>query len=142
MAVGVSCTGTCGTIIRTLDGGTTWTTQTIPTTPVNDPSHAPQAVLLDGTGMKGTVVGNHGLILTTTNSGTAWTLQAPSAFATGTYYFNAISYYKLPYTNSTVGVLVGWGAIIGRTTTSGSSWVNITNPYTGTGAQFFGVDLH
>ena len=60
--------GECGTILRTTNGGTTWTSQTSGTT------NSLWGVSFTDAN-NGTAVGAYGTILRTTNGGTNWTSQ-------------------------------------------------------------------
>ena len=100
--------GYIGTIIRTINGGTNWTSQYSGTT--ND---------LEGVyftdANNGTAVGFYGTILRTTNGGTNWILQY-----TGT----PDHLYGVCFTDANTGTAVGWAGRILRTTNGGTNWIS------------------
>ncbi len=80
-----------GTILRTTNGGTTWTSQTSGTT-----NHLYGVSFTDAN--TGTAVGVDGTILRTTNGGTTWTLQT-----SGT----TNHLYGVSFTDANTGTAVG-----------------------------------
>jgi len=105
--------GLTGTILRTTNGGATWTLQTSGTT------NTLWGISFVNTNV-GTVVGNSGTILRTTNGGTIWT---PQSGGSG-WALSGVS-----FTNSDIGTIVGhglvfpeWVGIILRTTDGGTNW--------------------
>lgn len=102
--------GTNGKIIRTINGGATWTIQTSGTTnTLNGVS------FIDAN--YGMAVGNSGIILKTTNGGTNWTTSI-----VGTATFAGVS--MVDANNATV---VGAGGVIYHTTNGGTNWVAQTS---------------
>jgi photosystem II stability/assembly factor-like uncharacterized protein len=111
---GVSCCtarlwiafGTYGTVIRTTDGGTTWTTPTSGTT------ETLYAVSF-GDSMTGTAVGSRGIIIHTTNGGATWTSQT-----SGT----TLDLWSVSFADAHTGTAVGSRSIILRTNDAGATW--------------------
>jgi photosystem II stability/assembly factor-like uncharacterized protein len=104
--------GATGTILRTIDGGATWTK-------LNRSAIAP-STSLNGVAFTdprtGTVVGSDGTILRTTEGGATWTSQWPAAFYT---------FYGVFFTDANTGTVVGANANSGRilrTTDGGLNW--------------------
>jgi photosystem II stability/assembly factor-like uncharacterized protein len=106
-------TGTTGTILRTEDGGKTWTEQDIPTnSTIND------VFFTDDT--TGTAVGYNGTILRTTNGGETWTSQisGTSSILMGVW-----------FTDDTTGFIAGaYTDCLLRTTDAGATWNPQTHP--------------
>jgi hypothetical protein len=96
-----------GTILRTTNGGTTWTEQTSGTT-----ERLEDVSFTDAN--NGTVVGFGGTILRTTNGGTTWTEQT-----SGTN--NWLS--SVSFTDADNGWAVGWNGTILHTTNGGVSFI-------------------
>src|SRR5207302_10097370 len=103
--------GENGTIVRTTDGGNTWTiqasgtTQTLWAVSFTDANH-------------GTAVGEGGVIVGTTDGGAHWASQASGT----TLQFRGVS-----FTDANNGTAVGEGGIIVRTTDGGNSWLPETS---------------
>jgi hypothetical protein len=95
--------GVDGVILRTTDGGTTWTSQTSGTTKWLWGVCFTEA-------NSGSAVGFEGTILHTTNGGATWTSQT-SGTANN---INGVS-----FTDENTGTVVGFGGTILRTTTGG-----------------------
>lgn len=114
---GYAC-GDAGTVIKTIDGGLTWTSVNIATTiPVTD-------IFFTSTSEGWAAVGDEnnsgtsGQIWHTTNGGTNWTQQTPSTTE---------ARLGICFANSTTGWVVGSrnGALnIDATTNGGSAWAN------------------
>src|SRR5262249_6984448 len=102
-----------GTIIRTADGGRTWTPQDSGTTDILFSVHFVDADT-------GTAVGYFATILRTENGGTTWTRQIPRA---GYPYF-----FSVAFVDRNVGTVVGWWfghhpeSVIWGTTDGGKTW--------------------
>ena len=117
------------TILRTTDGGTTWTLQLYPE------GDALYGVYFTDANT-GTVVGGSdecdcGLILHTTDGGTNWTYQS---FQNNNYDgFRAVS-----FTDANTGTIVGDNGWMFRTTDGGTSW---TQHSSGTTNDLFGVSF-
>jgi photosystem II stability/assembly factor-like uncharacterized protein len=92
-------------ILRTTDGGATWTPQSSGTTE-----------FLEGVAFTdantGTVVGSGGTILRTADGGATWTRQS-----SGTTQF----LYGISFTDANTGMVVGSGGTILRTTDGGAA---------------------
>jgi photosystem II stability/assembly factor-like uncharacterized protein len=108
--------GESGTIIQTVNGGTSWTSQTIPGWP-----ELFGVCFTDAdTGM---IVGDFGLILRTTNGGANWVNTAPS-------WIGGVPFKGLSFINGNIGTVVGgyqlmgWYGFILRTTDGGFTWVD------------------
>jgi photosystem II stability/assembly factor-like uncharacterized protein len=101
--------GEGGTIVRTTNGGRTWTVQESGTVrdllavSFSDPRN-------------GTVVGVYGTILRTTNGGTTWTPQTS---------FRVEHYTDVSFTDVNNGFIVGDGTVL-RTTNGGANWLLVT----------------
>jgi len=118
--------GTSGTILRTTDGGTTWTSQISGTT-----VQFYGVSFIDAN--NGTVVG-YGTssildILRTTDGGINWTSQM-----SGT----KNSFRSVSFTDANTGIAVGVKGIILRTTNSGTTWISQTS---GTASDLHGVSF-
>jgi hypothetical protein len=100
--------GGYGTILRTTNGGTTWTIQSSGTS-----NHLSGVSFTDVN--NGTAVGTYGRILRTTNGGTTWTLQNSTGFD-----LTAVS-----FTDANNGTAVGqMGSILRTTNGGGLTFVN------------------
>ena len=105
--------GTSGTILKSVDGGTSWTAQNPTTAELRDLQFVD-----DSTGW---AVGLNGTILKTTNGGTSWTASNPT-----TATLNSVC-----FISSTTGWAVGSAGTVLKTTNGGTSWTS-TFPTTGT----------
>src|SRR5882724_11201549 len=117
-----SVVGEYGTIVRTTDGGNSWTVQASGTT------QTLWAVSFTDAN-NGTAVGEGGTIVRTTDSGNHWVTQ-PSGT---TLQFRGVS-----FSDSNNGAAVGEGGTILRTTNGGNSW---SPQSSGTGNTLFGVSF-
>jgi len=114
--------GNSGTIFRTTDGGTTWTSQSSGTT-----NHLHSVFFTNAN--NGTAVGNSGTILRTTNSGITWIQQS-----SGTT--NRLK--DVFFSDVNNGTATGQNGIILRTTNGGTSWISQTS---GTTQMLYGVSF-
>jgi photosystem II stability/assembly factor-like uncharacterized protein len=111
-----------GTILRTTNGGTTWTSQTSGTSEI-----------LVGVCMTGLneaiVVGLNGIILRTTDGGATWVTRpgGTSQILIG-----------VSMSDANTGAIVGWGGTILRTIDGGSTWTSQTS---GTAEHLYGVSF-
>ena len=112
--------GDFGTILRTTDGGTTWTSQTSGTT-----SDLWDVSFIDAN--TGIAVG--GTILRTIDGGTTWTSQT-----SGTTRI----LFGVSFTDADTGTAVGGSGTILRTTDGGTSWISQSS---GTINDLFGVSF-
>jgi len=100
--------GASGTIVRTTNGGTNWTSQWFVITDYfSDVSFTDENT--------GTVVGYSGTILRTTNGGTNWSSQTSGT----TYQLTGVY-----FTDANTGTAVGEGGTILRTTNGGVTFIN------------------
>jgi photosystem II stability/assembly factor-like uncharacterized protein len=99
--------GSNGLIIRTTDGGTSWSNQT----QVTDQNLS--GVYFSDANI-GTAVGWNGIILRTTNGGSNWLVQSGSSTESMTSVF---------FTDINYGIAAGFGGTILRTTNGGSIWL-------------------
>jgi photosystem II stability/assembly factor-like uncharacterized protein len=103
--------GEYGTILKTTNGGTNWTTYTSGTIASLWSVHFTD----NNTGW---VVGSVGTIIKTTNGGTNWTAQSSG---------NTYSLFSVHFTDNTTGWAVGyWGTIL-KTTNGGTNWTAYTS---------------
>jgi photosystem II stability/assembly factor-like uncharacterized protein len=109
-----------GTILRTTNGGASWTAQTSGT-----PNHLYGVSFTDAN--TGTAVGSAGTIIRTTNGGATWVTQT-----SGT----TIDLYGVSFTDANTGTVVGGNGTILRTTNGGASW---TAQFSGTSNILTGV---
>jgi photosystem II stability/assembly factor-like uncharacterized protein len=98
--------GEAGTILKTTNGGTTWTAQT------SGAGNNLYCVSFSDSNT-GTVVGSYGKILRTTNGGATWTSQT-----NGT----TLALYGVSFTDANTGTVVGGNGTILRTTNGGTTW--------------------
>src|SRR5713226_3710448 len=127
-----------GTILRTDNGGETWTTQEIGTT-----VGVLAASFLEGAKV-GVAVGGYGFILRTTDGGALWTIQASASS----------NLYAVTSADPNTWVAVGGGSLeglIARSTDGGTTWtrryigpqalygVAFTDPTTGIAAGLNGI---
>jgi len=106
--------GLDGTIIKTTDGGATWTSQNSGTT-----QHLLSVDFIDAN--NGLASGYGGTILKTTNGGTTWTSQNPGITST---------LYSVDFIDANNGFVVGTTATILKTTDGGISWTKQNTPLT------------
>src|SRR5262249_42734877 len=145
----VGCSGTdpdigdClgGVILRTTDGGATWTEQLNISLDFDGFSLDPQLFGVSFTDANtGTVVGSNGTILRTTDGGITWRAQSSGT----TYNLLGVS-----FTDADNGTVVGWGykhipgltfpnGTILRTTDGGTTW---TEQSKGTTNSLYGVSF-
>src|SRR6266480_3531418 len=114
--------GDYGTIVRTTDGGNSWTIQTSSTT------QNLWAVLFTDAN-NGTAVGEGGTILRTTDSGDQWVSQA-----SGT----SVQLRGVSFTDANNGTAVGEAGTILRTIDGGNSWLGQSSGITD---NLFGVSF-
>jgi hypothetical protein len=114
--------GEGGTIIRTTDGGSSWSMQ------VSGITVVPYGVSFTDANT-GTAVGASGKILRTTNGGSSWSVQ-PSGLTNA---FNGVA-----FTDSDSGTIAGAGGTILRTTNRGSNW---SSQISGTTSILYGIAL-
>ena len=100
--------GSLGTILRTTNGGTTWTLQLSGTT-----NNLSGVSFTDAN--NGTAVGNYGTIVRTTDGGANWNSQSSST---------TNSLWSISFTDANNGTAVGRGGTILRTTNGGGTFVN------------------
>jgi photosystem II stability/assembly factor-like uncharacterized protein len=105
----VGTNGSSATILKTIDGGVTWTTQL--TTPVTNFNSV--YFCNDSTGY---VVGNGGRIFKTTNGGNNWTQQTSGV---------TTSLFSVYFTDENNGFIGDYGRIL-RTTNGGATWTSLT----------------
>lgn len=105
-------TGSSGTIIRSIDKGSNWTSQTSGiTTTLNDIEFINSLI--------GIAVGDGGVIRRTTNGGGTW-----SAVTSGV----TSKIYAVQFIDATTGFLAGESGVIKKSVNSGASWSTITSP--------------
>ena len=100
--------GEDGTIIKTTDGGATWSEQTSPTV-----QNLEGVSFTDSN--NGTAVGWWGTIIKTTNGGTTWTFQTSGTEE---------ELYAVSFADANNGIVVGWFGTILRTTNGGATWTD------------------
>ena len=108
--------GDWGTILRTTNGGATWTSQP---NPMSGVGNVLTSVSFTDANM-GTAVGSGGSILRTTDGGASWTSQSSGT----TEWLQGVS-----FTDANTGTAVGSRGIILRTTDGGINWTSQANPY-------------
>ncbi len=109
-------------ILRTTDGGTSWTSKSIGT---GDWFYS--VSFIDAS--KGWVVGSIGTILHTTDGGASWTSQSSGTWP---------DLYSVSFTDGNTGTAVGYDGTILRTTNGGALW---TMQISGTTTRLFGVSF-
>jgi photosystem II stability/assembly factor-like uncharacterized protein len=116
--------GDYGTILRTTDGGITWTLQIRGTT-----NNLSGVSFTDAN--TGTAVGDQGTILRTTDGGTTWTSQTSGTKT----WLQGVS-----FTDANNGIAVGDSGTILRTTNGGTTWTSQSSgsTYTLLGVSFTG----
>jgi photosystem II stability/assembly factor-like uncharacterized protein len=114
--------GVLGTIIRTTDGGTTWTCQTGNTT------NTLRGVCFTDA-KTGIAVGDSGIIIRTINGGVTWTSQSSGV----SYNLNGVS-----FSDPQTGTAVGNHGVILHTTDGGTNWLPQTS---GTTVALYSVSL-
>src|ERR1035437_6176802 len=119
-AVGISDNG--GVILRTTNGGATWTNPFIVTSnPLTGGKFSDANT--------GTIVGDGGIILSTTNGGATWNNQSSGT----TNELRGIC-----FTDSSTGTAVGNSGTVLHTTNGGLTW---SSQSSGTTLDFFGVSF-
>ncbi len=103
--------GANGTVIRSEDGGITWTVS-----PINKTVGASLRSTFFSSASNGWVVGDSGIVLKTTNSGQQWIRVSIGSYSFG---LNNIT-----FSNGTTGWICGDQGAIFRTTNGGGSWQN------------------
>lgn len=107
--------GGSGLAVKTINGGTSWTTLSIPS-----------AVTLWNIAFSNTttayIVGDAGLILKSTNTGTSWTAQTSGS---------ANDLYTISFPSLNVGYVGGAAGTILKTTNGGTSWTPLNTGVTG-----------
>ena len=117
--------GLNGTLIKTFDGGNTWS---VPTMPAIGLTFLTDVEFTAGN--RGYAVGNSGMILQTINAGNTWTQQVSGTAAQ----LNAVTFPER-WTN---GWAVGAGGLVLSTTDGGVTWVAGS---AGPGDDLFAVDF-
>ncbi|HYF01364.1 MAG TPA: YCF48-related protein [Planctomycetota bacterium] len=113
----VCAVGTGGTILRSVDGGVTWTEATDSgTTQDLTDVHFPSANV-------GYAVGNQGIVVKTTDGGDNWTVENGGIPSTN---LNAVF-----FVSESTGVAVGQHGLIVRTTDGGDTWTVIESGLNG-----------
>ena len=102
--------GDAGTVIKTTDGGATWSTKTSGTT------EGLYGIVMASSSV-GWAVGNDGTVIKTANGGTTWSSFAPAS----AYDFRAVD-----ATSTSVVWIVGRTGAIYRSTTGGLTWTDLT----------------
>jgi photosystem II stability/assembly factor-like uncharacterized protein len=118
----VIAVGDIGLILRTEDGGVTWTQQVSGTT-----QYLSGVSFTDAN--TGTVVGGGGTILHTTDGGATWTQQVSGT----TQYLAGVS-----FTDTNAGTVVGGEGTILHTTDGGATW---TQQVSGTTQNLVGISF-
>ena len=113
--------GESGTILKTTDGGNTWTQQTSGVT-----NTLRSIFFLDAN--NGWACGDEGTILATTNGGTTWTPQS-SPYTT--------QYNTARFANTSTGWITGAGNVLLKTINGGSSWTQQAKQ----GASMWGLEV-
>jgi photosystem II stability/assembly factor-like uncharacterized protein len=109
-----STVGESGTILKTTNGGTNWTSQTSGTTEYLWSVYFPDV-------NTGYIVGFNGTILKTINGGITWTSQTSG---TNKHLFSVY------FTDANTGYIAGNAGIILKTTNGGDNWTLQTTSYT------------
>lgn len=111
---GAPYTGGNGVILKTVDGGSVWTRQTIPTTnPLRGITCPASSVCY--------AAGDGGALLKTTNGGGSWALIGRNTQAAEQYYWDIAAY------DARNATAVGNAGIIYRTTDGGATWRRISS---------------
>lgn len=116
-----------GTILKTTDGGDSWTLQHF-----NPEPRRPVIVydLMFDTPERGFAVGSYGLILRTTDGGETWTQLTPDIEFLG--FHNS----QIQRLSNDVLLIVGEKGLAARSTDDGETWEMLVSPYSG---SFFGL---
>lgn len=117
--------GGSGRVLKTTNGGSTWTNQTSGGTNLNA-LHFPDA-------STGYAVGSAGQISKTTNGGTTWTTLESG---------NTSVYNSVFFTSATTGVLVGNMGTIKKTTNGGTTWTSKSSGVTTNLQDVFFIDAN
>ncbi len=113
--------GESGTILKTTNGGMTWSAQTSGIT-----NTIRSIFFLDAN--NGWACGDEGTIIATTNGGTTWTPQT-SPYST--------QYNSIRFTTTNTGWIVGVGNVLLKTSNGGLNWTQQTNQ----GSSMWGLDI-
>ena len=113
--------GETGTIMKTTDGGDSWTIQTSGIT------NTLRSIFFLDTN-NGWACGDEGTILTTNNGGATWTPQS-SPYSS--------QYNTIRFVNSSTGWIVGIGNVLLKTTNGGVNWIQQTNQ----GSSMWGLEM-
>lgn len=117
---GMAC-GTNGVIIRTTDGGNTWTQTTAGIgSGFNSMAYS--------SATKAVAIGNQGGIRYTTNGGTSWTTAA-----SGT----SVSLWSISFGDANVGYIGGSSGVLLKTTNGGTSWTTVSTNLSGSFYRMF-----
>jgi hypothetical protein len=114
--------GGAGTVLKTTNGGSSWTALSTGVT-------AGLFGLSFSDASTGTVVGTGGAILRTTDGGASWMTQSSGTSAT----LNGVS-----FAGNTIGTAVGNGGMVVRTANAGITW---TQQASGTANSLMSIDL-
>lgn len=98
-----------GKLIKTTDGGTSWSVQLVQANTALNRCYFVTAQI-------GWVVGENGLILKTTNGGQSWTTQ---------YAGSSVTWRGIYFLSEQEGYIVGTQGTLAKTSDGGNSWVNI-----------------
>ncbi len=113
--------GESGTILKTTNGGMTWTAQTSGIT-----NTIRSLFFLDAN--QGWACGDEGTIITTTNGGTTWSPQS-SPYTS--------QYNSIRFVTSSIGWIVGNGNVLLKTTNGGVNWIQQANQ----GVSMWGLEM-
>jgi photosystem II stability/assembly factor-like uncharacterized protein len=117
---GMAC-GTNGVVIRTTDGGNTWTQTTAGVgSGFNDMAYS--------SSLKAVAIGNNGAIRYTTNGGSNWTTAT-----SGTN----VSLWSISFADANIGYIGGSSGVLLKTTNGGTSWNAVSTTLTGSLYRMF-----
>ena len=122
-------TSTTGTILMSANGGTTWTTETLPTQPLGDPFFNFTAIACPSSSQcvaVGMDLDGSGIALMTTNSGSTW--QSGTLPTSGGNPPDAIAAVSCPSVTICIAVTADGAGVIYATSNGGSTWVNQIAP--------------
>jgi photosystem II stability/assembly factor-like uncharacterized protein len=103
--------GDNGTILKTVNGGTSWSAEPSGTNSKLVSVNFPDAIT-------GYAVGDSGIILKTDNGGTTWTVES-----SGT----TLDLKSVYFTNTQTGYIVGNGGILLKTSDGGATWADLSS---------------